>query len=284
MLWLSGATGQEVVDVDGTVLGRVIDLTVRLGSDRPTPFVSRLLVALDHGGCTLLERADAVVSGPDRVEVASRWRPTRFATDRVSDHLADDELLLRRDVLDTQIVDVVGHRLARVADVALVRTDDGHLEVLAVEIGFGRVLARIGLHRLSRVIPDGSIAWTDLHLTSDRGHLVQLSSPASAVHRLSDADLAELVSRLDVDAATEVLTVAGASRSAGAIRHAHPAVAERLLRAMTEPYRIAVLAHMPVEHAGRWRSRMSRVHPLRGRRFLRGAGWRHRHAGASGDR
>ncbi|NCY16166.1 MAG: hypothetical protein EBX39_05240 [Actinobacteria bacterium] len=213
MLWLTGATGQEVRTSDGTALGRVVDLTVRLGAVRPTPLVTGLLVDLDEAGSALLDWTSVLGFEHDLVEVRHRAPVRSFPAGEVSAHLASDELLLRRDVLDTQIVDVVGHRLARVADVALARTARGELEVLAVEVAFGRVLERLGLGRLGGGIPDSSIAWTDLHCTSDRGHLVQLATPASAVHRLTDGDLAALVARLDLEAATEVLDVAGPARA-----------------------------------------------------------------------
>ena len=54
-----------------------------------------------------------------------------------------------RDVLDTQIIDLVGQRLARVADVVLTRTADDRLELVGVEVGFGGVLRRLGLRRLA---------------------------------------------------------------------------------------------------------------------------------------
>jgi len=277
MLWLTGSTGQEVHSTNGAALGRVIDLTVRLDPQRAMPFVARLLVELRRGISVLVGWDRIIQFEHDRVQLVDLALETQFPTSSVSSQLEPDELLLCRDVLDTQIVDVVGHRLARVADVALARAADGRLEVLAVEVGFHRVLERLGQRRLAGRSPDESIAWSDLHLTSDRGHLVQLGSPASAVHRLTDGDLAALVARLDLDAATEVLDAAGPDRTAGAIAHANTHVAEHLLRALPDETRAEVLDHMPDEHAHRWRHRVRHERPLRGRRFFRGAGWRHRH-------
>ncbi len=277
MLWLTGATGQEVHSIDGTALGRVIDLTVRLDPQRPIPFVARLLLEQGQGTSVLVDWSRVTQFEHDRVELRNGDLGSGFPAVAVSVQLGVDELLLCRDVLDTQIVDVVGHRLARVADVALARTADDRLEVLAVEVGFHRVLERLGLRWLADRSADESISWADLHLTSDRGHLVQLGSPASAVHRLTDGDLAALVARLDLDAATEVLDAAGPARTAGAITHATLPVGERLLRALPDDSRALVLEQMPADHAHRWRHRVRHQRPLRGRRFFRGAGWRHRH-------
>lgn len=51
----------------------------------------------------------------------------------LTDSLLEDEILLGRDVLDTQIVDVVGQRLARVTDVVPARTPDGRLNLVGVK-------------------------------------------------------------------------------------------------------------------------------------------------------
>lgn len=282
MLWLTGAVGQEVHSVDGIALGRTIDLTIRLTSGPVVPDVARVLVQTRRGVARLIEWDRIAQFEHDRVELADSGSSLEFPIDEVSQQLVSDELLLCRDVLDTQIVDVVGHRLARVADVALARSSDGGLEVLAVEVGLHRVLERLGLRRLADRSEDESIAWTDLHLTSDRGHLVQLGSASSAVHRLTDGDLAALIARLDVDAATEVLDRAGPDRAAGAITHATEPVGERLLRALPDDTRKRIIEHMPAEHAHRWRHRIRSERPLRGRRFFRGSGWGRRHGAARG--
>jgi sporulation protein YlmC with PRC-barrel domain len=285
MLWLTGATGQEVRTCDGTVLGRVSDLSVRLSTSHSSPLVSRVLVEVRRRTFSLIDWNQIAGFEHDDVELidgVDQGALMLFDSDTVSAQLEPDELLLCRDVLDTQIVDVVGHRLARVADVALACTDRGDLEVLAVEIGFGRVLERLRLEKLAGRAPDSSIAWTDLHLTSDRGHLVQLGSPASAVHRLTNGDLAALVARLDLESATEVLDSAGPQRAAGAISHARTRVGERLLRALPDDAQKEILDHMPAEHAHWWRHRIHHQRALRGRRFFRGQGWHHRH-GTSGS-
>jgi hypothetical protein len=49
--------------------------------------------------------------------------------------LEDRELLLAQDVLDTQVVDLVGRRLSRVSDVFITAGPDSKLEVAAVDVG-----------------------------------------------------------------------------------------------------------------------------------------------------
>lgn len=224
MLLLSRVTGQQVCAPDGRTVGRLADLTVRLNNDQAGhQTVERLVVRLSDRRAALLPWTAVDHFNGERVMVGTA--PT--AVDGTLS-LATDELLLKRDVLDTQIVDVVGQRLARVADVMLGRTHDGRLEVLGVEVGFGGVLRRLGVGRARN--GEDIVAWSDLHLTSDRGHAVQLSTPRAAVHRLDARGLAALVSRVDVDTATEILAARDPQVAADAVRAMPPDVAERIHR------------------------------------------------------
>jgi hypothetical protein len=204
--------------------------------------------------------------------------PASFAITSISEALSTDEILLMRDVIDTQIIDVVGQRLARVSDVLLTRTASGRLELVGVDVGFGGVLRRLGLHRLAARADEDVVAWTDLHLTSERGHAVQLATPRSAVHHLDAAGLAALVTKLDIESATEVLAAAGSGVAADVVRIAHPVVGERVLRAMPVTDAAQIVAAMPAETGSRWRDRLAHSPVLLGRRFIRSRVWpRRRH-------
>lgn len=200
---------------------------------------------------------------PDAVDVMA------YAVTSITDALTDDEILLGRDVLDTQIVDVVGQRLARVGDVVLARASGGRIDLVGVEVGFGGVLRRLGLRKQAARAGEDAVAWTDLHLTSERGHDVQLASPRSAVHHLDARGLASLIGRLGTDSATEVLAARTPDLAAEAVRSLDPVVAERLLRSMPESDAAEIVAAMPPEHAASWRARLGRAPALLARRLVR---------------
>jgi hypothetical protein len=263
VLLLSRVVGSPVRDSEDRVIGRLADLSVRLHSEPHT--VERFVVRRRHGRLLMVPTADVEIHG-GRVTLTAAGDVSRYEVGRVSDALVSDEILLKRDVLDTQIVDVVGQRLARVADVLLTRTPDGGLHTVGVEVGFSGVLRRLRLGG-SR-IGDDVVAWSDLHLTSDRGHQVQLGTPRSAVHRLDASSLAALLSRVDTDAAMEILASREPVAAADAVRSAHPDIGERLMRAMPAALAARIVAAMPTEHAGHWRERLARSH-IHGRRYLR---------------
>jgi len=269
VLLLSRVVGMPVRDAGGGVIGRLADLSVRLHAEPHT--VEQFVVRRPHGRPLVVPTAAVDLHGGQFVlTAAAAGDLSRYEVARVSDALAPDAILLKRDVLDTQIVDVVGQRLARVADVLLARTPDGGLYTVGVEVGFGAVLRRLRIGGLRRGagIGDDVVAWSDLHLTSDRGHQVQLAIPRAGVHRLDARGLAALLSRVDTDAATEILAAEEPRLAAEAVRHAHPDIGERLLRAMPAPLAARIVAAMPTDHAGHWRDRLARSH-IHGRRYLR---------------
>lgn len=270
VLLLSRLIGQPVRGPDGEVIGRLADMSVRLHSDPPA--VRAVLIRGPHARMLMVPSEDVVVRG---ASVALRDdEVSRYEVATVSGAVRPDEILLKRDVLDTQIVDVVGQRLARVADVLLARHPDGGLDTVGVEVGFSGVLRRLRIGQ--RRIGDDVVAWSDLHLTSDRGHQVQLATPRAAVHRLDARGLAALLSRVDTDAATEILAVEEPALAAEAVRAAHPDIGERLLRTMPAALAARIVAAMPSEHAGRWRERLARRH-IHGRRYLRSPVFARRH-------
>ena len=138
------------VGPDGRVIGRLVDLTADLVEDSGPHLVDRVVVK--RGAALLLLPWETVANvGRDQLVLGVDAAGTeRYVVDDLAEALADQEILLVRDVLDTQIVDVVGQRLARVADVVLTPTADGHLELIGVEVGFGGVLRRLHLPRCCR--------------------------------------------------------------------------------------------------------------------------------------
>jgi sporulation protein YlmC with PRC-barrel domain len=283
VLLLSRETGQNLLAPNGLVIGRLADLTVDLDKQAGRHLVERLLVRRHRAPDLLLPWAAIENFGDACVSVRGTADPSRFEIESPANALGVGEILLRRDVLDTQIVDIAGQRLARVADVVLTPTADQRLELVGVEVGFGGVLRRLGLSRLAARAREDVVAWTDLHLTSERGHAVQLATPRSRVHHLDAAGLAALISRLDTDSATEILAAKGPGVASEVVRVTHPVVGERMLRAMPDADVAQIVAAMPVEHASRWRTRLAHSPPLRGRRFIRSRVWPRRRHTAAGE-
>ncbi|AEV76493.1 Mg/Co/Ni transporter MgtE with CBS domain [Mycolicibacterium rhodesiae NBB3] len=274
MLLLSTVVGRWV-EADGRRVGRLADLVVT-AADADLPTVRRILVRGNHARTVSVPWTDVDRIGPGHI--ALRSGSETLVVESAAEGLSSDEVLVVRDILDSQIIDIAGQRLARVADIVLARSPSGLLEIVGVEVGFGALLRRMGFRRLAaRMAPD-AVRWSDLHLASKRGHTIQLATKRSAVHRLGARDLAVLVTKLDTESATGILSAKGPAMAADVIRVSQPEVAERVLRAMPAATAADVVATMPADHAAHWRRRLSDVSFMRGRRLLRSRAWsRRRH-------
>ena len=196
-LRLSDLLGRRVADAGGRPLGRLRDLGVTFVGAAPCVTCvyagdRRASQAMRSG--VLIDGVGALVPRP------------------VPD--GAEEFLLARDVLDRQVYDASGRRLTRVGDVVL--DDDGaRLRVAGIDTGAAAILRRIGLRRLASRRPPLVAAWDDLHLLSGPGHELQLRVPGSAIHRLDDAQLVELVRRASVGQGEAVLAALHEERRSG---------------------------------------------------------------------
>jgi sporulation protein YlmC with PRC-barrel domain len=262
---------RPVVDGGGRDVGRLLDLTVLLG--RPHPYVHRVLVGSRRESSLVPWSA---VRRWDARELLLRdlWEVTPHVDVAGEPPLEDAELLLGRDVLDTQVVDLTGHRLSRVSDVVLVALPDDRLELAAADVSVGGILRRVGLRRLGELLRSAAVDWEDLHLTSSRGHLVQLSTSTAGMHRLGSSELAELLARLSLEKATDVMRAVGPERSAAALHRSHPAVGRRLLRSLRPDEARSVVKAAPPAASAHLVALHRQIGRRPRRRLLRTAGWR----------
>ncbi|QNN53527.1 PRC-barrel domain-containing protein [Nocardioides mesophilus] len=271
-LLLSGLVGRPVVTADGRRIGRVKDLSVRLHVAHPV--VHRLLVRANRRTTYLLPWEQVSATGTDPFTLPPGTDLPGAAVAATDLPLENDELLLARDVLDTEVVDLEGHRLSRVADVFLLRNEDGRLEVAAVDVGVGAVLRRIGLGLLAGRTRPVAVDWQELHLTSSRGHVVQLSTATAGFRQLHGDELAELLARLSTDKATDVMRSVAPERAAAAVHRSHPLTGRRLMHALGHEDAERLVRAAPSAQAADLTELRRHVSPVRRRRFRRTAGWR----------
>ena len=195
---LSDLLGATVRDASGTVRGRVREIAVA-PQDHPTR-IAYLIVKTADGERMLppgaLTSAGATVRASSD---ASQW-------DRYT--ASDGVLLLKRDLLDQQIIDVHGRKVVRVNDVDLESTPvNSHLvlNVVSVDVGARGAIRRLSkgvvpsftLRALLERIPPRVIPWqfVDL-LETDPARRVKLKIAYEGLSKLHPADIADIVEDL----------------------------------------------------------------------------------------
>src|SRR3954462_10883290 len=195
---LSELLGASVRDATGAVRGRVREIAIA-PQDHPTR-IAFLIVKTPSG--ERMPAPDAITSAGATVRSAreaAEWE--RFAP-------SDGLLLLKRDLLDQQIIDIHGRKVVRVNDVELESTPvNSHLliDVVAVDVGARGAIRRLSkgvvpsftLRALLERIPPRVIPWqfVDL-LETDPARRVKLKIAYKGLAQLHPADIADIVEDL----------------------------------------------------------------------------------------
>jgi CBS domain-containing protein len=247
MLYLSQAIGRPVLDANGEPLGKVDDLIVAVG-DRYPP-VTGLVMATDRRRIFLpwssvarFDEAGARLSN-DRIDI------TRFQQ-------RPDEIRLRADLLDKQIVDIDGRKVVRVNDL---RLDDveGRLHLVAVDVGAAGLLRRLGIERGYRVLarnlrlptPERYIDWEDVDPVETSVASIKLRVPHAGLTELHPADLAMIIDQLAPRDRAGVLAALDDEAAADAIEEMEPDTQVEVLEGLAPERAADILEEMSPDDA-----------------------------------
>jgi len=187
MLYLSQALNRPIRDLEGERVAWLKDVIIRLGgADYPpvTGFVARY------------RRRDFFLS---------RWRIAEFGEAGVrlnSDILdlrpfvrRDGEVLLARDVLDKQLVDVDGKRVVRVNDVQIIEAAN-EWRVTGADVSLQGLWRRLAPAGFFAKRPVEVIDWADVGYLATDAATVRLKSASDKLARLHPVEIARLAEAL----------------------------------------------------------------------------------------
>src|SRR5439155_13935479 len=150
--------------------------------------------------------------------VSVRSAQTNVPKDRIRCYAPDEGLMLvRKDVLDQQIIDVNHRKVVRVNDVDLdIQPTNGHTElrIVGVIVGLAAALRRLlqgvlAKHRIrtiSSLFPSKTIPWAFVHLIEpDPARRVKLRISYDRLARLHPADIGDILEELSRDERTAVV-------------------------------------------------------------------------------
>jgi CBS domain-containing protein len=271
MLYLSQAIGRPVLDAVGEPLGTVADLIVAVG-DRYPP-VTGLVVSTDRRRIFLpwsqVARFDA--SG------------ARLSTDKIDItkfQQRPNEIQLRADLLDKQIVDIDGRKVVRVNDLRLDDVD-GKLHLVAVDVGAAGILRRLGIEGAFRILarnlrlptPERYIDWEDVDPVESSIASIKLRVPHGGLTELHPSDLADILEDLaprdragvlaaldneavadameemEPDTQVDVLEDLAPERAADILEEMSPDDAADLVADLDQDTRDEILSHMEADEA-----------------------------------
>ncbi|MEW6002687.1 MAG: CBS domain-containing protein [Nitrospirota bacterium] len=258
-LFVSEILKKPVLDPKGEELGRVKDLVVVRGE--PFPKVSALII----------ERKKRLfyLSWTDLNIFNKRIISTKIYSENLQSYeFNEQDLLIVRDILDKQIVDVNGVKVVRVNDVKL-EGFDTEAVLVAVDVGMRGILRRLGVERggedlmrlFKRHLQYNLISWNYIQPLQPKLTTISLTVPRQMISELHPADIAEIISQvshkegaslfknLDVETAAEALSELQPDVQAAIITGMETEKASDIIEMMPPDEAADVLSDLPVDKA-----------------------------------
>jgi len=244
-MFASELIGDPVVDRVQEPIGRVKDIIIVLGETFPK--VSGLLITLEP------ENKEVVLLIGEIDLIGKQFVSTRSTKDRVVyTSLREGEVLLHRDVIDQQIVDLEGARVIRVNDLQLAKVDQD-VRLIAADVGLRGMLRRLGLEKtiswilgiFRKQIPEQLIGWD--HVQSLAGG--KIAVPTKTITDLHPADVAQIISQVQTEKRAEIFSALSDKTAAEALHELEPLLGAVLILALDTKKALGILEKMPVDEA-----------------------------------
>ncbi len=271
LIFLSTLLRKSIYDIEGRRLGVLKDVYVSLNETFPA--VTALVVATSTLGNSDMIIPWSQVDNLEESKIYLKVKQPRIAS--YTPH--PDELLLRRDLLDKQIVDTQGFRVVKINDLKLAQIK-GMARLIGADISASGLLRRLGIiapiELVGRVLPirlsERTITWNYVEpievVRVGTGQLtpalagagvgtggivpqVQLSVSHSKLADLHPADIADILEQLDVEDAGAMLDRLDTEMAADTLNEVETPMQSELLSELDPEKASDLLERLPPDDA-----------------------------------
>jgi CBS domain-containing protein/uncharacterized protein YrrD len=245
MQFLTQVLGRPVYDNTGDYVGKVRDIIV--SPSEPLPLVTAALVANGHGEHLIL------------------WRQLREEVDRFSlpvrrDHIAqysprEDDIWVKKAVLDRQIVDTHDYKVVRVNDVRFVEAP-GEVRLLGVDASTAGLLRELRMEWLSGLaglfginLSEKIIAWEDVETLEQTAGPIKLKIPLEKLSKLHPSDIADIIEQMNPMQRTDVIGSLDVQTAADVLPEASPEIQAEIIEDLATEHASDILEEMEPDEA-----------------------------------
>lgn len=246
-VFVSQLIDKLVIDKVGNRVGRVGDVLIR--SEAGFPKVC---------GVEVKRRWETVVVGDDHIAMLNKQIVSlNIVREEVeSGTFSGDELYLRRDLLDRQIVDTDGARVVRVNDLKITQVNN-EFRLVAVDIGFRGLVRRLGAEKamrrvagmLGRSVPEKLISWGDVDLITPDLSAIKLSVSQGKLAALHPYDIAQIVGDLGTQERSAIFQTLDNERAAETLAEMETEMQASIIEGMSKDRAADILEMMASDDA-----------------------------------
>lgn len=257
-MYVSRLLKTPVVDSSDAVIGKLVDILIKPASGTYAP-LTHLVVQLPRGkGARFVPYEFVATLGRDGVVLKHLFSSVPVVEPK------GDEVWLKRDILDQQIVDVEGARVVRVNDLKCALVGD-IMCVIGIDVSWRGVLRRLGLSGLDpfNIFKVNLIDWRKAHPLKGELKLDTVSGQLNTLHPADLANVIEdltikqgsrLVGSLDTRTAAKVVEEMDPEVQKLVMRYLGPESAAKIVERMSTDEAVDLLQMMPKEEAKKFLS------------------------------
>lgn len=222
MLYLSELLGKKVYGKDTTLIGSLTDL---LFVSSEVPYITKIQVTIPKKGHVLypissIKRINGIIE-IDQVEEV---------------HLGENEVFIRMNLLDQQIIDIKGNNIVRVNDVLI--QEKPTFVISGIDIGWTGILRWFGIEDglskiIKRPIPHKLLPWGEIQpLELARGRVV-LNREENKLKSIAPEDLADYLEKTTIHNAIKILSLVNQETASEVIQNLNINFQTQIFRQMT---------------------------------------------------
>jgi len=246
-VYLSEVLKKDVVDQFGRKIGALWDLSIIPGAELPS--ITRLIL---RKGRQLFEVPVQSLQHFNRFVITvdlSEGSPETYS-------FKEGDILVRKHILDKQIVDVNGAKVVRVNDLKL-GDAEGTVCVIGIDVGPNGILRRIdggsliqkALGALNKPIKETIIGWNYLQTMDPQLRHLTLNVAKKQLGELHPSDLAQILTEVAPDEGTEILASVDEELAGEALHEVPDEVRDKILKEMDKELISDILEEMPPDEA-----------------------------------
>jgi len=252
--YLSQVTGSKIYGVNGTRMGKVIDILVR---------------TIQHGQSHDETYRPVIVGIKTKINGEIRYLNFEFFKIESTNHgfsftcekeeqlppsIVETCLPLVKNILDRQIVDINGRKLVRVNDIQLVAIDS-HIYALAVDVSTEGLFRRLGVsNTINRILdifklslPTQYILWDDVETFDTTNFNIKLSHSISKLQLLHPSDLADIIEEMGSLSRKKVFESLDEEKAADVLEEMEPYAQAQLIESLSISKAADLLEKMPAD-------------------------------------
>ncbi|HEX2865718.1 MAG TPA: CBS domain-containing protein [Ignavibacteriales bacterium] len=162
----------------------------------------------------------------------------------------EDLIMLNKQVMDKQIIDVNGRKVVRVNDIRLALLSAG-MFVVAVDIGTEGLLRRLGVAKpilkLGIKVPSKLILWNDVETVFSGSENIVLSKTYNKLSTLHPSDLADIIEDFDTKTGMTIFAHLDTARGADVLEEMEEETQVKVLENLSADKAADILEEMPAD-------------------------------------